>query len=59
MDYAELKSRVESLRREQATVAQHNRQYFSKKTHSPVERLQPRLLQDRVRLIRAELYALI
>ena len=59
MDYADIKSRIESLRRELAEVAQKNRQYFSRKNHSYAERAEHRKLQDRVRQIRAELYALV
>ena len=57
MDYGDIKDRIESLRQELAEVAQQNRQYFSRKNHSHVERAQHRQRQDRVRRIRAELYA--
>jgi hypothetical protein len=56
MKYADIKSRVESLRRELAEIAEHNRRYFSRKNHSAEERAQHRQLQDRVRQIRGELY---
>jgi len=58
MDYSEIKGRIESLRGELTEVAEHNRQYFSRKNHSADEGAQHRQLQDRVHQIRSELYAL-
>ena len=58
MNYADIVSRVEALRRELAEIADHNRQYFAKKSHSPEQRAQHQELQERVREIRAELYGL-
>jgi len=59
MDYADIKSRTETLRRELAEITEQNRQYFNRKNHSYAERAKHRQLQDRVQRIRAELYALL
>ena len=58
MDYAEIMSLIEALRRELAKIADHNRQYFTKKNHPPQDRAQHQNFQERVRQIRAELYTL-
>jgi len=59
MDYSDIKGRIEILRGELAEVADQNRKYLSRKSHSREEQAQHRQLQDRVRVIRAELYALL
>jgi len=58
MDYAEIMSRVEALRRELAEIGDHNRRYFTKKSHPPQQRAEHQNLRERVRQIRAELYDL-
>jgi len=58
MDYADIVSRVEALRRELSEITDHNRQYFAKKNHSKTEIAKHQGLQERVKQIRAELYAL-
>lgn len=59
MDYADIKSRMEGLRRELAEITKQNQRYLAKKNHSQEEQEQHRLLQDRVRLVRVELRAFI
>jgi len=59
MNYADIKTRVENLRRELAEIAGHNRRYVTKKRHSHEEKFQHQQLQDRVREIRNDLFVLI
>ena len=59
MDYADIKNRTERLRQELTAIAEQNRRYFSRKNHSHEERAQHLEMQDQVRRIRAELYALL
>jgi hypothetical protein len=59
VDHAHLSDRVKALQRELAQIAEHNRQYFTKKSHSSMERAQHQELRERVYQIRAELYALL
>jgi len=59
MDHAHLSSRVKVLQRELAKIAEHNRQYFAKKSHSSTDKAQHKKLRERVYQIRAELYALM
>jgi len=59
MDPAYLSSRVNALQRELLEIAEHNRQYFAKRSHSPTATAQHKELRERVYQIRAELYALM
>ena len=59
MDHAYLLSRVNALQRELLEIAEHNRQYFATKYHSPRDRAKHQELRERVYQIRAELYALM
>jgi hypothetical protein len=59
LDHAYVSERVKALQRELAEIAEHNRQYFTTKTHSPTDRAQHQELRERVYQIRAELYALL
>jgi len=59
MDHSYLSERVKALQRELAEIAEHNRQYFAKKRHTPRAMAQHRELRERVYQIRAELYALM
>ena len=59
MDHAYLSERVKALQRELTEIAQHNRQYFAKKSHSPTARAQHKELRERLYQIRSELYALL
>jgi hypothetical protein len=59
MDHAYLSNRVKALQRELAEIAEHNRQYFAKKSHSSTGKAQHKELRERVYQIRAELYALM
>jgi len=51
-------NRIEALRSEIAKIGDHNRRYFTKKNHLPQEKATHQNLQERVRQIRGELYAL-
>jgi len=55
MDYSDIKRRIESLQGELSELAEENRKYLSMKSHSREDQARHRLLQDRVRLGRAEL----
>ena len=59
MDHAYLSSRVKALQLELVEIAEHNRQYFAKKSHSSTAKVQHKELRERVYQIRAELYALM
>ena len=59
MDHAYLSNRVKALRRELVEIADHNRQYFAEKYHSPKDRAKHVELRERVYQIRTELYALM
>jgi hypothetical protein len=59
MDYAHLSERVKTLQRELTEIAEHNRQYFTKETHTPQDRAQHQELRERLYQIRAELYGLM
>jgi hypothetical protein len=59
MDYEYLSDRVKALQREIAEIAEHNRQYFAKRNHSPNERAQHEVWIQRVYEIRAELRSLM
>ena len=57
MDYADIKNRIEVLRRELDEIAEQNRQQYKKKRSRTKKKQQE--VQDRVRQIRNELYALL
>ena len=59
MNYADIKNRVETLRRELAEIAGLDSRYVSRKKHTHEEKVQHQQLQDRVRQIRNELYTLL
>jgi succinate dehydrogenase/fumarate reductase flavoprotein subunit len=59
MDHAYLSEQVKALQRELAEIAEHNRQYFATKSHSPRDRAKHQELRERVYQIRTELYALM
>ena len=59
MDHADILNRLKILGGELAEIADHNRQYFAQKNHRPQEKAQHQELRERVRQIRAELYALL
>jgi hypothetical protein len=59
MDRRYLFDRIKALQRELSEIAQHNRKYFTRKHHSPMDKSQHQQLRERVYQIRAELYALI
>jgi succinate dehydrogenase/fumarate reductase flavoprotein subunit len=59
MDYSYLSERVKALQQELAEIAEHNRQYFAKRKHTPQNRAQHHELRERLYKIRAELYALM
>jgi hypothetical protein len=59
MEYEYLSNRVKALQRELAEIAEHNRQYFSKRNHSANERAQHEVWIARVYEIRAELRGLM
>ena len=59
MDKTHLSNRVKALQHEIAEIAEHNRQYFEKKRHSPNEQAQHQAWTERIYEIRAELYALM
>jgi len=50
---------VKALQLELVEIAEHNRQYFAKKSHSSTAKMQHKELRERVYQIRAELYALM
>jgi hypothetical protein len=57
--HAYLSGRVKALQRELSEIAEHNREYFTKRHHSPKEKAQHEELWERVYEIRAELYTLL
>jgi len=59
MDYNYLSYRVKALQLELAEIADHNRQYFARKSHSSTAKAQHRELRERVYQIRAELRTLM
>jgi len=59
MEYEYLSNRVKALQRELAEIAEHNRQYFSKRNHAANERAQHEVWIARVYEIRAELRGLM
>jgi hypothetical protein len=59
MDKAYVLGRVNTLQRELLQIAEHNRDYFTKETHSANERAQHEAWRERVYEIRAELFALM
>ena len=59
MYYVDLADRVKALQRELVEIAAHNRQYFTRKRHSPTDKAQHQELRERVYQIRSELYALM
>ena len=59
MEYEYLSNRVKDLQRELTEIAEHNRRYFAKRSHSANERAQHKVWIDRVYEIRAELRALM
>jgi succinate dehydrogenase/fumarate reductase flavoprotein subunit len=59
MDYSYLSERVKALQQELAQIAEHNRQYFAKRKHTPQDRAHHQELRERVYKIRADLYGLI
>jgi len=59
VDNAYLSTRVKALQRELVEIAEHNRQYFAKKSHSPTAKAQHKELRERLYQIRAELYSLM
>lgn len=59
MDYEHLSNRVKALQRELAEIAEHNRQYFSKRNHSASDRAQHEVWIERTNEILAELRTLM
>jgi hypothetical protein len=59
MDYEYLTNRVKALQRELADIAEHNRQYFATRSHTPTDKARHQELWERVYQIRGELYALV
>src|SRR5256885_14868508 len=59
MDHAYLSERVKALQRELSQIAEHNRQYFAKRGHSPTAKARHKELRERLYQIHSELHALM
>lgn len=59
MDHVYLSSRVKTLQRELSEISEHNRQYFTKRRHTPIAKAEHEELWERVYEIHAELYSLM
>jgi len=59
MDHAYLSERVKALQRELSEIAEHNRQYFAKRSHSPTAKARYKELRERLYQIHSELHALL
>jgi hypothetical protein len=59
MEHAYLSERVKALQHELVEIAEHNRQYFAHRSHTPTAKAQYKEWRERVYQIRAELYALM
>ena len=59
MDHAHLSERLKDLQLELAEIAEHNRQYFSSRNHTPNQRAQHQAFIVRVYAIREQLRAMM
>ena len=55
MNFEVISRRTKALQQELETISEHNRKYFARRTHTPVEKAAHNEIQERVIQIRSEL----